>query len=202
MKDSRPVALTTELLEQLADRWRERGAPIVDHLRAGLTSTQMDQLTGPLGLRLSAEARTWWGWHDGTDPALGSRAVERDIGGMIEYFPLEEAVAQYHSGREVLSRAGRDPDDDLPPSWFPITRQGHGDVVVCDCGGAGVDVSPIHIVVWEQPQPEPAAASFGDMVSLWIAAIDAGAWVFEADDRSWYHGEDVEVAGSRFHRLI
>jgi len=73
--------------------------------------------------------------------------------------------------------------------------------VVCDCGAGSGAVSSIHLVEWEEPSPEPAAASFGDMVSLWIAAIDAKRWVYDADDRRWYT-DDVEVAGSRFHRLV
>jgi hypothetical protein len=135
--------------------------------------------TGPT--RLSAAAR--------------SSAISAE---WIEFMPLEEAVVQYRRGRALILEDDATADDDWPPTWFPITRQGHGDVVVCDCGASG-DVSTIHLVVWEEPSPEPAAASFGDMVWLWVEAIDAKRWVYDADNRRWY-ADDVEVAGSRIHR--
>ena len=117
----------------------------------------------------------------------------------MEFVPLEEAVDEYRRGRALLSE-GAITGDDWPANWFPITRQGHGDVVVCDCGAGSGDVSTIHLVAWEEPAPEPAAASFGDMVSLWIDAIDAKRWVYDADNRRW-SSDDVEVARSRFHLL-
>jgi hypothetical protein len=99
--------LTTELLEQLAKRWREHGAPVASHLRAGLTAEQMDELTRPLGLHLSSEARTWWGWHDGADPAL-RLGTERDLGGPLQGFLTLEESDQ------------RLPDE----SRFPSSREG------------------------------------------------------------------------------
>src|SRR4051794_27565273 len=114
MTRGQPVALTTELLTKLAAHWRAVGAPIADHLRTGLTDTQMDEVTASIDVTLPLEARTWWGWSAG--PVAG-RGVVRG------------------------------------------------------------------------------------MVSLWIGAIDAGRWAYDADRRAWYV-QDAEAAGPIFHRLL
>jgi hypothetical protein len=66
------------------------GAPIVDHLQPGLSDEQMDELTAPLGLSLPVEARRWWGWHDGVDPASARIQADRMVGPLWRYQPLSE----------------------------------------------------------------------------------------------------------------
>jgi cell wall assembly regulator SMI1 len=195
--------LTTELLEQLAKRWREHGAPVASHLRAGLTAEQMDELTRPLGLHLSSEARTWWGWHDGADPAL-RLGTERDLGGPLQGFlTLEEAISAYRTNRDFLRAEKAQRHAEIwRASWLPVTAFIDGDFLVCDCGVAPSAPSPIHIVEWEDPDPSPRAASFEEMVSAWIEAIDVKRWVYDDGTRSWYSDDTRSVAGQRVHPLV
>ena len=195
------VTLTTDLLEALAERWRLRGAPIVEHLRPGLSDAEIDALTDPLGITLPGEARTWWSWHDGVASNAGQ--PERRIGAlMMEFIPLAQAVRDYQEGRAVLVGAGgEDALRDWPTSWFPITAQGRGDVVVCECDVPRDAATPIHVFRWDDPDPRPAASSFGALVALWIEAIDSGRWVYDAARRSWYLDDSGGDPGLRFERL-
>ena len=65
--------LTADLLETLERGWARQSAPVMEHLRPGLSPERIDDLTAPVGLRLPVEARIWWGWHDGVDVRLGPR---------------------------------------------------------------------------------------------------------------------------------
>jgi hypothetical protein len=90
-----PQAVTNELLDagllaQLEDCWRACGAPVADALRPGLTDDEMDALTAPLGIRLPAEARRWWGWHDGANAKPGYEAPL--LGPQRPLYPLARAV--------------------------------------------------------------------------------------------------------------
>ena len=88
------------MLELLADHWRRQGAPIAESLRPGLTENEMEELLGPLGLRLPREARMWWGWHDGASGEGSARA----IGPPVAFVPLVSAVEMYEELRAVASR--------------------------------------------------------------------------------------------------
>jgi|tagenome__1003787_1003787.scaffolds.fasta_scaffold20962551_6 cell wall assembly regulator SMI1 len=195
------VMLTIDLLEALADRWRRLGAPIIENLRPGLSDAEIDALTHPLGISLPDEARTWFRWHDGV--ALDPGRPERRIGAlMMEFIPLAEAVRDYQDGRAVLVGAGGEGAlEDWPTSWFPITAQGCGDVVVCECSVPRDAATPIHVFRWDEPDPRPAAGSFGEMVALWIEAIDSARWVYDAARRSWYLDDSGGDPGLRFERL-
>ena len=41
------------------------------------------------------------------------------------------------------------------------------------------------VVAWDDESREPAAASFGEMGSQWIEAIDSGRWYFDPTSRRW-----------------
>jgi hypothetical protein len=91
--------LTRDQLEALEAQWRAQGALIVDGLQPGLRDEEMDELTAPLGRTLPTEARTWWGWHDGTASTCGPQALGLDL----LYLPLAGALNMY---REQLPRSG------------------------------------------------------------------------------------------------
>jgi cell wall assembly regulator SMI1 len=189
-----PVKLSVDLLEQLADRWRKRKAPILDHLLPGLTTARMDAITEPLGFQLSDEARTWWGWHDGTNPDLRA-SPERDlgVGALMAFTTLSGSFETYRQLRRTGTEVWGPATDRLwPPTWIPISAQMHGDVVVCDCGVGKGELSRIYVVAWDDPSREPAAASFGDMVCDWIEAIDSGRWYYEPTRRQWYLDDSRE----------
>lgn len=190
--------LSGGLLNQLEEHWRRQRAPLLEHLRPGLTDSEADSLTAPLGLHLPVEARIWWGWHDGVSadvlPGYG-----RTIGGPgFQFLPLKEAVAVYVRWRKLAGELAGDfvgdprvqlADQDYwwPPSWFPITSASNGDTVACDCSVAEGDPTPIRVIVAEEmgADREPAVDSFGQMIDWWIEALDLGAWRYDPDAARW-----------------
>lgn len=54
-------------LDKLDEHLRRQGAQIADVLEPGLSEHDIDDaVMDSVGLRLPAEARTWFGWHNGT----------------------------------------------------------------------------------------------------------------------------------------
>jgi cell wall assembly regulator SMI1 len=104
------TALSVKLLARLEALWVERDAPILSHLRDGLTDVEMDAMTAPIGLRLPDELRIWWSWHDGVDPQpLGPGGPEGDVGVGLSYLSLREAIELYNRARgEFVEDEGED----------------------------------------------------------------------------------------------
>jgi len=173
--------LTVERLQQLEERWREVGAPIVANLRSGLTESEIDTLTAPLGLQLPDEARTWWRWHDGVSADVPLRD-DRAVGVFWPYQPLAEVVERCLRWREISDQvaAGGEPRWFLS-TWLPISSEDPLAILVCDCGSEAGAPTPIRRITPPegQPPPEPLCASFDELVQRWIAAIDCGLWTYE-----------------------
>lgn len=172
--------MTEELLEQLAERWRTLRAPIANSLRSGLSDDEMDALVAPLGVRLPTEARVWWGWHDGTEIDL----LSHGIGNYIVPLQLAHAVEKYRELLQVAADVTADdetyePHDFWRREWFPFAMPRRADLA-CDCSVAEGAPTPIRHVEFELPaeSQEPVAPSLGAVVSLWIEAIDSGAWTY------------------------
>jgi cell wall assembly regulator SMI1 len=173
--------LTEDLLEQLAERWRTLRAPIATSLRPGLADNEIDALVAPLELRLPHEARVWWGWHDGTETGL----ISHGIGNHIVPLQLAQAVARYRELLQVAAEVTADdetfaPGDYWRHEWFPFAAPRRADLA-CDCAVPEGAPTPIRHVEFELPaqSQEPVAPSLGAVVSLWIEAIDSGAWTFD-----------------------
>jgi cell wall assembly regulator SMI1 len=172
--DGSAPLLTEDLLEALAARWREQGAPIAGDLRPGLDDTALDAATAPLELRLPIEARVLWGWHDGTETSLTSHAIGLDL----IFLSLDNAVKRYR--KEVA--AG------WQVSWFPVAVRGDGAVMACDCSTPGAAPAPIHYVHWDKSgsgSRVPVAPSLGTVATWWIEAIDSGAWHYNPQRERW-----------------
>jgi hypothetical protein len=170
-------ALDEGLLERLLSAWREQGAPIADRLVPGLSDQEMDDLMAPTGLRLPAEARCWWGWHDGITNYV-SRAKE--MGPDIDIQPLAEAiefVAEFPLGGG---------DEEAPATWFPFAGVPRG-VLTLDC--AADDLAPTHRVDFEVGLG-PGTASMGEMVLLWIQMMESGAWTWNTAEARWIRHYD------------
>src|SRR5690349_11849657 len=78
--------LSPELLEEFEGRLRQQGWP-VESLGAGLSEAKMDELASPHAVRVPAEARVWWAWHDAST-ASASIIPGRDALGLeraLEY---------------------------------------------------------------------------------------------------------------------
>jgi cell wall assembly regulator SMI1 len=187
--------LTQSQLQRLEMLWAEQSAPIASHLRPGLSVEEMGAIVAPLGFGLPTEAQTWWGWHDGVEESeVGV------IGGPhLRFISLKDAVAQYHSSRALAEGAALGPgeaDRIWHPSWFPISDTGSGGVVACDCSVAPGSPTPIRMVHWghKEDSDEPVADTFGEVVSWWIAAIERGAWWYDAGAGRWGPGSPMLVS--------
>lgn len=172
--------LTLELLARLEGRWRDIGAPIAQHLRPGLSAERIDEIVAPLGLTVPAEARVWWGWHDGA--SASTRPDGEPFPGW--WFPsLGAAVSQAEwERREAVALAGEDAEKLLwRASWLPVATDIGGNHAALDCAAPPDEPSPVYYADREggAEKFEPRAASLGLMIQWWIDAIDSGAAHFD-----------------------
>jgi hypothetical protein len=101
---------------------------------------------------------------------------------------LELAVEEFLGGREDLEGCG----------WRTGSIQITSDRsrIYIDCSGGEDEPVPVWAVDWELDNPvAPTLASFGDLVSTWITAIDLDAWKWNADSDGW--DRDWDWAGER-----
>jgi hypothetical protein len=184
--------LSPALLSDLEARWHAQGAPIVKLLRPGLSDEEMDEATRPLGVKLPAEARRWWGWHDG---AAADRAGAgcAELGPGRPFLPLSVAVRVSMEIQDVLRQIW---DGTLGPDWRPgyISMDGTELPPVMNAGVGNDEPVPVRAFVFDGPDAAtPGTRSIGELVDLWIRAIDAGAWLYNRDRKNWdYHLERVE----------
>jgi hypothetical protein len=176
--------LDGELLAGLEARWRGLGVALLDGLRPGLPMEDMHGLAEPLGLRLPAEARTWWGWHDG----VRGRVPSRMNGADWAFLPLESALAETAWRRESwLSPAGADAERFWSTSWLVLSTNMHGAAIVIDALDDSAPASPVRYIETEDSRSsvDPATRSMGEMVSWWLDAIDSGAHAYDASRHRW-----------------
>ena len=176
--------LDEKLLDELERRWSDRGAFVARALRPGITDEDMDALTEPIGLQLPHEARRWWGWHDGAEPQIPGIAAE--LGPGRAFLSLAESVREWQRLRQLLLEASHGADDpDWRESWLPIDAQKRP--ILFDCGVGFEDPVPVRSFFMEDPTAgATGVSSIGELVLVWIQAIDCGAWTY---DRSLDHWE-------------
>ena len=185
--------LTTGMLDELHAAWREQGALIADGLRPGLTDTEMTALARSSQLALPVEARVWWGWHDGTNSMTGSYAVGREL----LFLPLARALDLYRQQLTIAENVAEGeesltPDDVWPRAWLPLSTEGNGAMMVCDCSVAEGAPTPIrhfnHEFAGESRRV--VAESLGQVVSWWLAALDSRAWTWDRNRGVWEEHHD------------
>lgn len=69
-------------------------------------------------------------------------------------------------------------------AWFPVTAFGD---FACDCSVPDGEPTPIRFTKYHHTSTheQPVVKSFGEMVNLWIRAIDSGAWYYAPDRGRW-----------------
>jgi hypothetical protein len=72
--------LSDALLDVLHDRLEQHAPGHVAKLRPGLSSDEIESLGSDAGIRLSIDARRWWGWRDGIDRSSISTSSDRALG--------------------------------------------------------------------------------------------------------------------------
>jgi hypothetical protein len=178
---SHPRLLTADLLEQFDQRLRDLDAPVARIWRPGLSDDEMDELTKPIGLTLSTEARAWWSWHDGVErgvirpqPAIGTGWVP---------LPLSEAVRQATVYRGI-SPAEADADGyidrrgEWSTSWIALCGNPSPERLACECAvPAGAPSPAIYFDPEGEDEPQrPKAPSIGEVIHIWFDALDDGTW--------------------------
>jgi cell wall assembly regulator SMI1 len=186
------------LLTALEQRLLDHGAPVIEKLSAGLSDDEIDEALEPLGVQASVEARVWWSWHDGVPTDAVRTSDERSVGPGRDYLPLAEAVELYRTMRRIAEDSAeseaeqgveerRTADWWWRPDWLPITTNGAGTTVACDCAVSTGAPSPVHAVNWGARETfyEPSAPSLGQVVTWWIEALDVGAWRYDGERGRW-----------------
>jgi cell wall assembly regulator SMI1 len=203
------VPLDEHLLSELEARWRAQTAPIAERLTPGLSNEEINAITGPLGVRLPAEARLWWQWHNGVPRSAVTLRAQRTIGGAYyEYLPLEEAATGYRQLREIAAEVVSSPeqhaDDFWHPSWWPISSNAGGAWIACQCDVAEDKPTPIRAISFvESTQFEPPVlASFGELIQHFINGLDQGVWRYDGDTGRWVKDFDRHTAEQQAVRIL
>ena len=194
--------LTIELLNEYEDRLRTSGLSFVRHLRPGLSRAAIEANLSPLGLRLPSEAQTWFEWHDGFEPT----GYDLQIAPSFVMLTLDQAITWYRERLEDAQRLAGDFAPDVPavwePDWFPLLRA-YG-TVACDCSVPPGAPTPIRLVNPADAADfgEPRARSLGEMITLWIAAWDSGAWCADLDSDVPHRRRLHKDSQGRIHPLL
>lgn len=171
-----PPLLTARLMNDFQASLQRAGFPDSGRLGtgAGLTSAEMDELTQPLGLRLSTEALAWWSYVEGADGAL--------VGPYRTVCSLARVVDHARHMRSIdattRSEGFRVWADELLPILNSQTVYG------CDCSVEPGAPSPVW--AWEpsdaEPLEGPSLPSFGSLITLWTRALDEAVIQFRPDE--------------------
>lgn len=197
-----PTILTAALLQEL-DRALERiDAPITGLWRPGLTDAEMDALTEPIGIQLPAEARTWWAWHDGVtyDPQTRLAAT---LGDGWEVPPLSDAVEDAIRARDLSAQiAAKSPPgefDEWRDSWITFVGVEPPERLACECAPREGEAAPVvhYDPMFNLTPSNYKAASMGDVVTVWLQAIDDGTWHIDPDTGRFAWMDPVALAKAK-----
>ena len=194
--------MSDKQLARLEELLRERGAPVVPRLQPPATPEALAAVEEYLGRPLPLEVRQWWGWHDGTNAKPDERAARGSIGPFFIFLRAERAIEVTRYRRnEAEDIAPEDPDSLWRGTWLAIGTFGR---VACDCAveaDASVPILKVdpHLV---DELGGVAARSFGEMVRWWIEALEAGAWIYEAEHDRWERRPELISLERDLTRLI
>jgi len=169
-----------ERLVVLEQTLADVGAPLLEHLRPGVSADSLTAALGSRGIEPHPDILTWFGWHDGTDlpravdpagmllPDDGNRLI-----GPLHVLGLDEALAE-HDGAVTTDR-DHNPDPATPmfywPGWFPVLRFTDSWLVCVDTLGVVGAVGTLFIFdVWRAN--DPPRVYFPSLVALVDAVID------------------------------
>ncbi len=145
--------------------------------RCGLADGRSDRRAhAEAGLSLPAEARRWWGWHDGAEPQPPGGPAE--VGPDRAFLPLADAVRECRRLRELSWEVVPvDAEPDWKASWLPLDNSKIPNLI--DCAVSHEDPVPARSFSVENPSAGlPGVRSIGALVMVWIEAVDCGAWAY------------------------
>ena len=189
-----PRLLGDDLLARLESTLRSLGVPWLDSMSPGLSNAQIDQAMAPLGLEAPLEARRWWHWHDGVEVDEEESHRARSIGPRFEFLPMWSALESHEWQEELARKSGTAERGLWRYEWLPIVSA-NGKPITCDCSADPTGLAPIrfvdhHGVAGDRDHvKEPDAPSFGEVVNLWLWAMDVGIYSYDRDDGWSYQWE-------------
>lgn len=146
----------------------------------------LESLLSEIGLpvKVPAEARALWRWHDGQD----IRGSEDRLEGAY-FYSIEESRRWYDFGREMQAQLS-DTVNVFRDEWLPILdfRQ---DKILLDCV-----TGEILLQVAEDPRGIVASQpSLAALLGLWLSAISNGVWLAPEVDAPGQVGAVIGVPG-------
>lgn len=177
-----------ELLNRLEEHWQRVNAPVVALARSGLEPEQIEELSARIGLRLPAEVRCWFSWHDGAEPSMSGQATM----GPRFYLPsLAHRVSAYvderQSAAEAHAEGWAESDDELwAKSWFPVFESAVGrSPAIVDVNVSDGELAPIGHVAKESVDPPGKGRSLTTLVEFWVSCHDSGLYEWQPDKNVW-----------------
>jgi hypothetical protein len=197
-----PRPLTEALLEELNAALRRIGAPIADEWRPPNSQERIAALEGRLGLVLPAEARLWWTWRDGADDS-----VDGYLGNMLGHrwtpHPLGRAVEETLRARALSEQMVAD-QPDYPGvvwsrRWCVFCSNLKSEFLAIACGNAEQDLAAVHLYDPESVEEpsKPRVLSIGELVHVWLQAIEDGTWRIED---GWFAIDDPTDVAKKWER--
>jgi hypothetical protein len=167
-----------ELLEGFLRALRRIEAPVADNLAPGLSDEEIDALLEPVGITLPEEARVWWRWRNGPDPAAPFASTRFAHRGFISL----QNEAGYYSDRleydgEELGFGGM---------LQPVTERTE---IFFYCRVDRDETVP----VYEGPQGEPPELllpSIGALVRRWTEVLESGYVSAVTPDGVWHFDDE------------
>lgn len=173
----------------------------MEQLKPGLDDELIERLAEAAGLKLPAQVQAWWRWSDGErEDGQGRRSLS--FGGILSPVSLAWALDNrrwwLEHSRELATPWGIPADRLWSPTWLPLLR-GVSDTHVVDLESNDAEATPVRWIATHTMTPDDywiiRVQSIGDMVQLWIEAMDAGLWQFDGDALRWIRNvEDVPSA--------
>jgi len=118
--------LLVEALERLVDIFENRGVPMRQHLRPGLSRADVQTALSPLGLTPPEELYQLYEWHDGIDVVNAPDMLFAEQ----QFIPLSEAIQEY---ADLLKYYGEVPTSIDLSQCFPIASfEGDYSTIYCD----------------------------------------------------------------------
>jgi len=154
------MLLDRTLLDRFDASLEALGAPILGAWAPGLSDAEIDALLVPLGIDLPAEARVWWGWHNGTREDAPNLARSLGFRTPLSLKLAAECYAVDLEYQEEIfeSKALLAPINEMPNVYFACNDADHGRV-------------PIYTQN-DVETPVKVLPSIRELVLTWLALID------------------------------
>lgn len=190
---------TPQALHGYEQRLRALGAPVLGHLRPGLTNTELDDIEREYGFPLPHTARVLWGWHDGTDPEP-STSGQPSLVPHGTFNDLRSALDYTRQWRETLDFLHDEaPDAAWQPRW--LVAIGDQYPTVLDCTSTTARDTPALRYASDEGVLGGFRLHFVRWVQWWTWAIDHSAWTLN-EQGGWVTHPDRMPSGPGIPALL